>query len=413
MKRLCILLMNDDYPPRGRSSVASIVATLAGGYRDMGHDVHVITTHRTEENPETLRKDGTTSLPSSYRISLRQYRSLYAPSMSKMLEREIRAIRPDVVHAHNLHTHLTYDALRVAHRFTPNVFITLHDVMSFAAGRLTTERFLRSGGRDARLTIGDHIRSGGLQWNPLRNQWIRRRLKLYTRRVIAVSKSLRHALEQHGIPHLTVIPNGVDLEMWQAREEEIASIRSRFGLAGRRTILFGGRLSTDKGTRELLRALALLRRKAPDVLLLVAGDEARWKALVADARIEEDLSDCWRCTGWLTREEMRAVTFAADIATTPSVCLDTFNLMNIEAMAAKKPVVGTCFGGTPEIVVDGESGLIVDPRNSVTYAGALLTLLSDPMLRRRMGEAGRKRVEEHFSAKNMTRNYLALYSQSS
>jgi glycosyltransferase involved in cell wall biosynthesis len=96
------------------------------------------------------------------------------------------------------------------------------------------------------------------------------------------------------------------------------------------------------------------------------------------------------------------------VVTVPSLYLDNFPTVNLEAMNAGKPVVGTCFGGTAEIVVSGETGLIVNPRNTLGYAQALVRLLNDSALAKEMGEKGKKRVETVFSLEKQAEAYLSF-----
>jgi glycosyltransferase involved in cell wall biosynthesis len=86
-------------------------------------------------------------------------------------------------------------------------------------------------------------------------------------------------------------------------------------------------------------------------------------------------------------------------------------LVVLEGMAVGQPVVATAVGGTPEAVVDGETGLLVPPRDVPALAGALEQLLGDDDLRRRLGEAGRSRVESHFAASAMTQRILEIYDE--
>ena len=81
-------------------------------------------------------------------------------------------------------------------------------------------------------------------------------------------------------------------------------------------------------------------------------------------------------------------------------------------MAAGKPVIGTCFGGTPEAVLDGETGTIINPENIDEFAEAILELLGDPEKRKRMGEAGRNRISDNFSLDEQVRRYLNLFDTS-
>lgn len=405
-----ILLLCDEYSPHGTTSVSVIVRNLEQDYRRRGHEVSILSTHRTETSGDIVREGNCVSLPSSYRAVFRGYRCLWSPRMSAMVKEEMRRAKPDIVHAHNIHLHLTYDALRIAKSVTPHVFITLHDVMSFAFSRLSTERFLDSGGNDCRLTVRDHVRSVGIVWNPLRNMWIRHAFRRYVTRAIAVSDALRSALEQNGIKGASVIHNGVNVREWGADEAAVQDFRNRHELTGRKVLLFGGRLSTDKGAIPLLHAINELRREFPSLLLLVAGERHRWEKLLTAAGIDDDLSPWVRCTGWLDRHQMPLACAAADIVTTPSLCLDCFPSLNIEAMASGTPVVGTLFGGTPEAVVDGVTGFVRDPR-ATGYTDALRTLLRDPTAAKRMGEEGKKRVDRYFTSERQSETYLALFSE--
>lgn len=406
-----ILLLNDDYPPSGRSSVGSVAAGIARGYRARGHAVSVITTHRTEED-RTIRHEGDFwSLPASYRPALRHYRCLFSPHVSRMLRAIMAKIRPDVVHAHNVHTYLTYDAFRCARRHTPKVFLTLHDVMSFSYARLATARYLASEGRSVRTTMLDHLRQAGLQWNPVRNAWIRHIIKKNVCRCVAVSECLAHALRAHGIPVAQVIHHGIDVSQWKAALEDVDAFRERHGLQHRKVLLFGGRISIDKGAIPLLRALDRLRRQLPAATLLVAGERERFEGILEMTGVPQDLRNHILVTGWLPAEQMRLAYAAADVVTTPSLCLDTFNLMNLEAMAAGKPVVGTIFGGTPEIVLDGVTGFVRNPLDLPAYTDALLTILKNEPLARAMGKAGRERAVEHFTLDKQVEEYLALFQE--
>jgi glycosyltransferase involved in cell wall biosynthesis len=80
-------------------------------------------------------------------------------------------------------------------------------------------------------------------------------------------------------------------------------------------------------------------------------------------------------------------------------------------MALGRPVVATTVGGTPELVLDGETGLLVPPRDVEALTAALTRVLDDGDLRRRLGEAGKRRVAERFSSQAMTRDVLALYDE--
>ncbi|PIR50060.1 hypothetical protein COU79_01505 [Candidatus Peregrinibacteria bacterium CG10_big_fil_rev_8_21_14_0_10_54_7] len=405
-----ILLLNDGYPPRYESSVGTITANLAAEYRRLGHEVAVITSHGPDVSGKILHEGDVVSLPVDYRSSLRHFKALKQSQVSNMLEGEMARIRPDIVHAHNLHQYLTYDALRIARAHTERVFITMHDVMSFNYGRLMTRRYLASEGKDVHTTAWDHIRQSGLQWNPIRNHRIRKTLEANATKVVAVSHALKKALDAHALPRTCVVHNGIDVASWEATEKETDAFRKEHKLEGKKIILFGGRLSRDKGSAPLLHALTQVKKAVPNVLLLVIGNPKTWGGLVQEAGAKDAASSAL-CIDWLSKEKMCATYGACDLVTTPSLCLDTFNLMNAEAMANRKPVVGTCFGGTPEVVENGITGFICNPLKVEEYANLLITLLLDDALARKMGEAGRARVERLFTVEVQAQKYLELYQQ--
>ena len=391
-----ILLLNDDYPPYQSNSVTNIVVALKEQYEKAGHTVSVITTHRPEDKPAP----DCVSIPVSYRKSLRSWRSLKNKTVSEVLSKHFAELKPDVVHAHNVHMWLTYESLRIASHYA-KTYLTLHDCMSFSYGRLNLRKYLDN--NNAHLSLIDHWKQAGLEVNPLRNSYIRKTLNSYTAKCIPVSTSLEEALHANGIANTSVIHNGIAMH----NAIDGSGFRKKYNLDGKQVVLFGGRMTEDKGMREVHSAMKLVRQKIPNAVLLVVGDADKWKHYTGLAKEDE-----YMCTGWLAKDELQQAYAAADVVSTPSVCLDTFNLMNVEAMAAGKPVVGTCFGGAPEIVEHNKTGYICDPRDTETFAMYLIDLLENPRKAEQMGEAGRKRVEKHFTVEQMANEYLKLFNES-
>ena len=92
------------------------------------------------------------------------------------------------------------------------------------------------------------------------------------------------------------------------------------------------------------------------------------------------------------------------------VKLDTFGMVNLEAMEHGKPVVATLFGGSPEVVADGVTGFVANPFDTATFAERIARLLRDPALAARMGAAGRERALERFRIERLTREFLEEYA---
>jgi glycosyltransferase involved in cell wall biosynthesis len=402
-----VLILSDRIPPEHAGGAETIAWSLAGGLRDLGFDIHVAAA--TPGPAFEAIRDGIPTyhlhVP-AYRPRWRAYLSLYHPAAARGLCALYERLRPDVVNAHNVHSHLTYFSLALARRMgIPTVF-SAHDVMPFAYAKLT---FFVGPDVNAvtpemyRLPPLYNLRSARLRYNPLRNPAIRRILGGANART-CVSEALRAALEANGLPPFRVVHNGVAPERWAASPEVVERLRARLGLEGRRVILFAGRLTREKGSAQLLAALDRLAARVPDALLLAL---ARGELAGVPPHLRENHV---RAGGWLEGDELAAAYQLADVFAVPSVCFDSFPTVILEAMAAGKPVVATIYGGAPEAVVDGQTGFLVNPFDTAALADRLERLLLDAGLRRQMGQAGQARLLERFTLRHQAAAMAEVYA---
>jgi glycosyltransferase involved in cell wall biosynthesis len=173
-----------------------------------------------------------------------------------------------------------------------------------------------------------------------------------------------------------------------------------------------GRLCAVKGQRELIEAVARLADRRPDLHALVVGDD-----LEAGGRYRDELVRAANSLGVSARvlfagyrPDVPAILDVVDVVVLPS-WIEGLPIVLLEAMAHGLPVVATPVGGTPELVVDGETGLLVPPHDPERLAEAIERLLAEPELGRRLGEAGRARVRERFAEEAMTGRVLRLYDE--
>ena len=115
--------------------------------------------------------------------------------------------------------------------------------------------------------------------------------------------------------------------------------------------------------------------------------------------------------GWLQGDELRAAFHLADLVVVPSVIFDTFPTVNLEAMAAGKAVIATCFGGSVELVNDGETGYIVNPLDVEAFADRLRRLLDDEELRGAMGRRGQARIQQGFTVQAQVQTMMDVYQR--
>lgn len=405
-----ILFLQDDFPPQSFGGAGISTYELAAGMKEAGHDVFVITACRKEREAGESNYNGIKvfKVASDYPARWRAYVSLYNRPVVRRVEELLKKIRPDVVHANNIHFYLSYHCLKVANRYAKAVVFTARDAMAFNFAKLQTRRYLEN--FDCRVTWRDHIKQARKRWNPFRNFFIKRYLG-YADKIFALSESLKGALVQNGIKNVEVMGNGIDIRGWNVGADMMACFREKFGLFNKKVILFGGRLSGAKGGEKAIEALALITKEAPDAVLLVVGS-VDWYARVMKERAEKlGVKKNLVFTGWIGREEIKAAYAASDVVLMPSICLDAFGRVNIEAMASKKPVVGTCYGGTPEIVVDGLTGYIVNPLYPEQIAEKTLDLLGNSKKAEKFGQAGYERVKTNFNLEDVVKKYVAAYKE--
>jgi len=222
-----------------------------------------------------------------------------------------------------------------------------------------------------------------------------------------------------------VIVNGIDPEAWHP-DPGTEALTAHGVDPDRPAVLFVGRITRQKGVVHLLEAAAHLDPSAQVVLCAGAPDTpeigAEVAGLVAELRGRRD-GVVW-IEAMLPRHEVVQLLTHASVFVCPSI-YEPFGLVNVEAMACEAPVVASAVGGIPEVVADGETGLLVplvpgdDPYGTpadraafaADLAGAVNQLLADPARAAAMGRAGRRRVVEHFSWSAVARQTAELYAR--
>jgi glycosyltransferase involved in cell wall biosynthesis len=173
-------------------------------------------------------------------------------------------------------------------------------------------------------------------------------------------------------------------------------------------LLFVGRLRIRKGVEVLLEALRELRGRVPGAVLKIAGDGEHRAALERKAA-GLGLGSAVSFLGNRDGSRVRTLLAGAAALVVPSI-YEGMPLVVLEAMERGVPVVASAVSGIPEVVVDGETGWLVPPEDPEALAGALAAVLEDPAEARRRGEAGRRRVEEHFRLEGETDAWCRLFA---
>jgi glycosyltransferase involved in cell wall biosynthesis len=290
------------------------------------------------------------------------------PRLAAAVVRAARAEAPDLLHTHLVHADV-YGAMASAAMRVPMVS-TRHN--------------------DDRYLLG-----------PFR--YVDRAFAARARRLVAISDAVRRFLAAagHAEEKLSTIHYGLDALPQTPSERTPAEVGIPEGAP---LLLAIGRLTEQKDHPTLLRAFARARERHPGAVLAVLGIgplEAETRALVRDLGLEGAvvLPGRLEIRDWLER---------ADVFVHSSRW-EGFGMVLLEAMLAALPVVATRVSAVPEVVADGESGLLVEAGDADGLAAALDALLSDPARARAFGEAGLRRAREHFSLARMTERTIALY----
>ena len=259
--------------------------------------------------------------------------------------------------------------------------------------------------------------------------WIERTAYANADGVIAVSEAMKRDVQTlYGVApeRVRVIHNGIDPDEYRPRHAP-TTLRGLGVDPDVPIVLFVGRVTRQKGILHLVRAIRHIEPGVQVVLCAGAPDTpeigAEMTALVHDARREARVEIVW-LPEMLPKEDVIALYTHAAVFVCPSV-YEPFGIINLEAMACETPVIASAVGGIPEIVVPGQTGLLIpfeaaggespEPRNpaafSLALAGAVNELMADPARRGAMGRAARARVLAQFSWQAIAAQTLAFYRE--
>ncbi|MGH9022866.1 MAG: glycosyltransferase family 4 protein [Acidimicrobiia bacterium] len=299
-----------------------------------------------------------------------------------------RRLAPDIVHTHNpkpgVYGRLAGRAARV-----PAVVNTVHGLYALPSDRWAKRAFVYGLER-----LAAACSDGELVQNP---------------------EDLE-VLARLGVPQdrLHLLGNGIDLERFdpaRTGDEVGARVRRELGVGPDEVVVGAvGRLVEEKGYRELMAAAVELRARCPQVRIVVAGPTDADKA---DALSEKDQERGRREAGVVflgLRRDVESLYAAMDVYVLASY-REGFPRSAMEAAAMGLPIVATDIRGCRQVVDTGSTGLLVPPRDSGALAAAIVTLASDEPLRRKFGQAGRKKALREFDQRQVIDITLGLYER--
>ena len=306
-------------------------------------------------------------------LGLRQKTDLLAVTLR--LRSLLKRLRPDILHTYLLHGNVLG---RIVGRL-----VGVHGIIG-------SERTIGQAGRWGRLATR--------LTNPL------------TDAVEVNSETGARAIERDlGVPpgKIEVVRSGIDLNAYGGMSKR-TEIRSGLALTDHHhLVLYVGRLRPVKGVEYGIRAFAAARDQHANMHMALAG-EGEQLGYLQNLANELGISEHISFLG--VRNDLPELLSAADSVLMPSLA-EGFPRTAIEAMAAGRPVIATRVGGTPEAIVDGETGILVPPMDVNAMVSALSRLVGDPNLQAQLGTNGRKRAEQNYSVDNYVTRLDGLYRQ--
>jgi glycosyltransferase involved in cell wall biosynthesis len=242
-----------------------------------------------------------------------------------------------------------------------------------------------------------------------RHRTLDRSLDRYVTRYIAISESIaRELIQAHSLPaeKVVVVPTGVDITPFLA-EQDCASARLALGVPVDAPVVgLAGRFSAHKGLRDLVTAMPEIIRRVPGVRFVVGGS-GLLESQLRNQAVALGVADSIVWPGHVLN--MPRFLSALDVFVS-SATTEAFGIALIEAAAAGVPTVATRVGGADEIVIDGETGLLVAPHDSTALAQAVVGLLDDRHTAVKLAEHARRRAIIEFAPERMVAGTLAVYA---
>ncbi|MBU1164129.1 glycosyltransferase family 4 protein [Patescibacteria group bacterium] len=410
-----ILYITDIFPPYSSGGADNVAFILAKKMMQLGYEIYVISTVQDKNEEKEIEYEGLKihQIYTDYDLKVRNYVAVYNPETVKKVRQIVRKIKPDVVHFHIVHLYLSYACFKVAKKYSKKVFLTAHDMMLVHHDKF--REYVQANDKsdspklNYKISSWQLFRSAKKRFNPLRRILIKHYLK-YIDKIFCVSHELEKALNANNIKNTVTIHNGIEA-VTNHDQSQIEDFKNKYNLQGKKVIFYAGRLSGSKGGAVIVKSLSLVKQKVNNAVLLIAGEKSGYANIISNLAEQLEVSKNIEFTGWLQKNDMSIAYSSCDVVVVPSLYLDPFPTVNLEAMVNSKPVVGTIFGGTKEAVVDQETGYIVNPNNVEKFADKIVDILSNNELAAKMGEAGKKRVEEVFTLNNQAKKILEWYNK--
>jgi sugar transferase (PEP-CTERM/EpsH1 system associated) len=310
-------------------------------------------------------------------------------------------IQVECAHRKGMDLTLPFRLTKVIKEFSPDI-IHMHNSTPFLYGVIAA----RLAGIK-KIVVTQH---GSITKESKKMQFMLKRISGMINKTVAVSKDIeKYIKDTYKINgnKLELIINGIDEEIYKKDEGKRKEDRKKLGLEDKFVIGHVARLSPEKDQNTLIEAFSKVAKEIDKARLVIVGDGPLKDSLRLNVKSLK-LQDKVLFSG--SRSDVQDIMKIFDVFVLSSVREGT-PLTLLEAMATELPIVATNVGGNPDVVRNGENGLLVSPGNPDMLAEKIVYLYKNPELRDKMGKAGRKRVIEEFGLSKMAERYMKIYRE--
>jgi len=329
-------------------------------------------------------------------------RIIYSTEAKKKIEKLISEQKPDLAHLHNIYHQISPSILPVLHQKGIAVVMSLHDYKLVCPNyRLMTHGEICEKCNSSKYyqavfhkCIKDSFSASLLNCMEM---YVHKFLKLYEKNVdlfISPSLFMREKLSEFGLDKSKIFY----LPPW------VKEIKSLPSYTYSDFFLYFGKISQEKGVEILIRAM----EKVKEGQLLIAGEGEEKKRL--QSYVKQNRINNVKFMGFMERPELNELIRASRFVVLPSEWYENSPSMVYESFALGKSVIGSCIGGIPELIEDGVTGLLFEPRDVEDLSEKVRYLYHHPLLAQKMGISARKKVEGKYSEEGYYNKLLEIYN---
>ena len=273
-----IIFINDKFPP-DITGVGNYAHALSLMLKKLGNEIIIITTTTEKEKAgmDYLGEIKVYRIYTNINHKFRNFTAVYNPGVISKIDKIFSEETADVAHFFNVHSGISYYALKLSKKYNKATFWHARDVMSFSYEKLTHFIYEQKNldiplSFNYKLSFFNLIKQAKKSYNPLRNILIRRYLK-FADRLFSVSQALKDAMRANGIKQeIDVIYSGINTSEFILSESEINEFKKKYSLQNKKTIFLMGRISSAKGAKQAIDSLAIAAKQFPQTVLFLAAE---------------------------------------------------------------------------------------------------------------------------------------------